>query len=130
MSGNSFLLDTNAIIALQRQQAQLLALLTTATDVFIPAIAIGELYFGAYNSSRVEDNRRAVAAFAAQRAILNIDAQTADVYGLIKQTLRVKGRPIPENDIWIAALAVQYNLTVITNDDHFAAVDGITALSW
>lgn len=130
MSGNSCLLDTNAIIALQRQQVQLLALLTPATDVFIPAIAIGELYFGAYNSSRVEENRRAVAAFAAQRAILNIDVQTADVYGLIKQGLRIKGRPIPENDIWIAALAVQYNLTVITNDDHFAAVDGISVISW
>lgn len=130
MSGNSCLLDTNAIIALQRQQVQLLALLTPATDVFIPAIAIGELYFGAYNSSRVEENRRAVAAFAAQCAILNIDVQTADVYGLIKQGLRIKGRPIPENDIWIAALAVQYNLTVITNDDHFAAVDGISVISW
>lgn len=74
MAGNRFLLDTNAIIALQRGNEALIALLSTGTDVFVPVTAVGELYFGAYKSQRVEDNRKRVAAFAADRVLLNVDA--------------------------------------------------------
>jgi len=107
VAGNKFLLDTNAIIALQRENEALKKLLTTATDIFVPVVAVGELYYGAYKSQRVEENRQNVAAFITGRVILPIDTDTADVYGQVKQSLRAKGRPIPENDIWIAALAIQ-----------------------
>lgn len=130
MGGDRFLLDTTAIIALQREDTDLKALLGTATDVFIPVVAAGELYFGAYHSQRVEENRQKVAAFIANRLILNIDTQTADVYGQLKQRLRAKGRPIPENDVWIAALAVQYNLTLLADDEHFAHVDNLNWRHW
>ena len=52
------------------------------------------------------------------------------MYGVIKQALREKGRPIPENDIWIAAIAQQYGLTLVTRDDHFTAIDGLTLEKW
>lgn len=130
MAGNKFLLDTNAIIALQRDDESLKTLLHTATDVFVPTAAIGELYYGAYKSQRVEENRQQVATFIAGRVVLPIDADTADVYGQVKQRLRAKGRPIPENDIWIAALAIQYDLTLLTNDAHFAEVDNLIWRQW
>lgn len=130
MTGNRFLLDTNAIIALQRENDDLKKLLNTATDVFIPVISVGELYFGAYKSQHVEENRRRVASFIADRTVLNANADTADVYGQIKQGMRAKGRPIPENDIWIAALAIQYDLTLITHDAHFDEVDNLIWRRW
>lgn len=130
MAGSKFLLDTNAIIALQREDEALKKLLTTATDVFVPVVALGELCYGAYKSGRVEENRQNVAAFIAGRVVLRVDADTADVYGQAKQGLRAKGRPIPENDIWIAALAIQYDLTLIMDDAHFAEVDNLNWQGW
>lgn len=130
VAGNKYLLDTNAIIALQRENEALKKLLSTATDVFVPVVAVGELYYGAYKSGRVEENRQNVAAFIAGRVVLYVDADTADVYGQVKQGLRAKGRPIPENDIWIAALAIQYDLTLITDDAHFAEVDNLNWQKW
>ena len=130
MAGSKFLLDTNAIIALQREDEALKKLLTAATDVFVPVVAVGELYYGAYKSGRVEENRQNVAAFIAGRVVLRVDADTADVYGQAKQGLRAKGRPIPENDIWIAALAIQYDLMLITDDAHFAEVDNLNWQGW
>jgi tRNA(fMet)-specific endonuclease VapC len=130
VAGSRFLLDTNAIIALQRENAALTALLRPASDVFLPVIAVGELYFGAYKSQRVEENRRAVAAFIANRVVLKVDTDTTDVFGQVKQQLRAKGRPIPENDIWIAALAIQHDLTLISNDEHFSELDNLTWRSW
>lgn len=130
MAGNKSLLDTNAIIALQRENQALIKLMMTMNDVFVPAIAVGELYYGAYKSQRVEDNRKNVAAFIAERVILKVDSDTANVYGQIKQSLRAKGRPIPENDIWIAALAIQHGLTLITDDAHFQEVNNLDLLEW
>ncbi|RLB16513.1 MAG: VapC toxin family PIN domain ribonuclease, partial [Deltaproteobacteria bacterium] len=51
-------------------------------------------------------------------------------YAKIKNALREKGRPIPENDIWIAAIAVQYNLTLVSRDDHFKRIDGLHTEIW
>lgn len=130
MDGNKFLLDTNALIALQRDNEVLKKKLSTATDVFVPVVAVGELYYGAYKSGRVEINRQNVATFIVGRVVLQVDDDTADVYGQVKQGLRAKGRPIPENDIWIAALAIQYDLTLITDDAHFAEVDSLNWQRW
>jgi len=62
--------------------------------------------------------------------VLNADDNTANHYALIKSALLKKGKPIPENDIWIAAVAVQYELTLITRDNHFKEVEGLTMESW
>lgn len=130
MVGNKFLLDTNAIIALQRDNEALKSFLQNASNVFLPVVAIGELYFGAYKSTKVEDNRKSVVAFMAERTVLKVDDDTADIYGQIKQVLRAKGRPIPENDIWIAALAIQYDLILLSLDAHFSEIDNLTTQTW
>ena len=67
VAGNKLLLDTNAVIALQQKDADLLKFLENEEDVFIPSVVIGELYYGAYKSGRPEENRATVAAFAASR---------------------------------------------------------------
>jgi len=58
------------------------------------------------------------------------DARTAQAYGQIKNSLRAKGRPIPENDIWIAALGKQHSLTLITRDAHMGEVEGLAIEGW
>lgn len=130
MAGNRLLLDTNAVIALQQRNTQFFLLLEKEEDIFVPAITIGELYYGAYKSSRSEENRKIVAAFAAERQILRCDANTGDAYGQIKVALRMKGRPIPENDSWIAALALQNDCILITRDEHYREVENLRTLKW
>lgn len=129
-AGNRFLLDSNAIIALQRANENLQKILLEAHEVFVPSIAIGELYYGAYKSQRAEENRARLGVFIAQRAVLNVDVDTAHMYGKIKHILKAKGRPIPENDIWIAALAIQHHLILLTDDNHFDEVAGLDRQSW
>ncbi len=130
MAGNKLLLDTNAVIALQQKDTVLLALLEFEEDIFIPAVVIGELYYGAYKSGRAEKNRQTVAAFAKSRVILNCDSSTGDAYGQIKYALRLKGRPIPENDMWIAALTLQYDGILISRDAHYAEIENLRIQKW
>lgn len=131
MIGNKhLLLDTNAIIALQRDDQNLKKILGDATDVFVPIIVIGELYYGAYKSQQRAINIEKVTQFAHDRVILNVEFNTANIYGQIKQKLQAKGRPIPENDIWIASIAIQYDLVLITNDAHFQVVEGLICQGW
>lgn len=125
----SFLLDTNAAISLFSGDAALLELFADA-DLFVPIIVIGELYYGAYKSARVSENLARVREFAKGNAVLECDETTADRYGQIQNALRAKGRPIPQNDVWIAAIAMQFDLTVATRDAHLANVDGLAVQSW
>ena len=102
MSGR-YLLDTNIIIALFADQVIVKSNLLQAKEVFIPSVVIGELFYGARKSARVGDNLARVDELVANSAILGCDAETARQYGEVKNKLRLKGRPLPENDIWIAA---------------------------
>ncbi len=93
----------------------------------MPSIVLGELYFGARKSGRVEENLALIDEFATNSSILACDTDTAKEYGVIKNTLQEKGRPIPENDIWIAAIARQYKLIVVTRDTHFDEIESLEA---
>ncbi len=101
-----------------------------AEEVFVPSIAIGELFYGAYQSRQVERNLETIRMFVQANTILVADAQTAGVYGQIKNRLRERGRPIPENDIWIAATALQHQLELAARDTHFAEVEGLPLQVW
>jgi tRNA(fMet)-specific endonuclease VapC len=129
MSG-SYLLDTNIIIALFARDPNVEERLRQADSVYLPSIAIGELFYGSYKSTRVEENLGRIESFAAQSAVLNCDSDTARHYGRIKDGLRRIGKPIPENDIWIAALTVQHDLRLVTRDAHFAEVGELTFENW
>ena len=129
MSGR-YLLDTNIIIALFSRQASVLNGLSQAKEIFVPSVALGELYYGAQKSGRPQQNLARLASFAAERTILNCDENTSAQYGEIKNKLRLKGRPLPENDVWIASLAIQYHLTLATRDAHFKQVDNLRTELW
>ena len=124
MSGR-IILDTNVIIALFSEEPSLNKYILNADEVFIPCIVIGELYYGARKSSKIQENLNKIDEFAAGNTILSCDTNTAMIYGDIKNALKEKGKPIPENDIWIAAIARQYDLILITKDKHFSFVEKI-----
>lgn len=125
-----FLLDTNIVIALFAQEAGVLQQLQQAVGIFLPCIVLGELYYGARKSGRVETNVQRVDAFASQNVVLACDAETARQYGIIREALRLKGRPLPENDMWIAALALQHNLILVSRDAHFNEIDNLSIVAW
>jgi tRNA(fMet)-specific endonuclease VapC len=129
MNGRA-LLDTNIIIAIFANDASVINALAEANEVFVPSIALGELYYGAHKSSHAEANIERINEFVASSSILTCDTETSQQYGIIKNVLRIKGRPIPENDIWIAGIAKQHQLTLISRDNHFKVIDGLTITSW
>jgi tRNA(fMet)-specific endonuclease VapC len=125
-----YLLDTNIIIALFASDASVQQRLASGVEVFVPSIAIGELHYGARKSARSHENIQRINQFVAASAVLACDVATAPVYGTVKDDLRCKGRPLPENDIWIAAVALQHGLRLVSRDAHFNAVDGLALESW
>jgi tRNA(fMet)-specific endonuclease VapC len=130
MSEIGRLLDTNAVIALQKKDPQFLTYAQGSFEVYIPVIVVGELYFGAYNSLHIPQNIQAIQDVIDDSVILACDLGTAENFGKIRHQLKAKGRPIPENDIWIAAIAMQYDLIVVTRDAHFHEIDGVTVEAW
>ena len=126
----SYLLDTNIVIALFQPETSVLERLALAAEVFIPSIVLGELYFGAARSSRPAENAARIEEFAAGRSVLSCDGAVAREYGSIKNQLRRKGRPLPENDIWIAAIAQQRGCVLATRDVHFQEIDGLKVETW
>jgi len=125
-----YLLDTNIVIALFASDANVQTKLGEASEVLISSIVFGELYYGARKSGRVEANVQRVNELLSSNAVLDCDGETAQHYAIIKTDLRLKGKPIPENDIWIAALALQHDLALVSRDTHFQEVPNLTTESW
>ena len=126
----SYLLDTNIIIGLFAGQASIINNLQQSDEIFIPSIALGELHYGARKSGRVQQNLQRIEELVVDVTIIDCDSATARQYGDVKNQLRLKGRPLPENDIWIAALALQYDLVLVTRDRHFQYVEGLQTTRW
>lgn len=125
-----FLLDTNIVIALFAGEIPVRERIGQAEEVFLSNIVLGELYFGARKSSRMEVNLARIDELAGSVTILASDIGTAREYGIIKSILQAKGRPIPENDIWIAAIAKQHGITIATRDAHFREIEGLSIETW
>lgn len=129
MSGR-FLLDTNIIIGLLNRDGAILDALMSTAEVFVPVIAVGELYFGAARSGRPEANCAVLDQFIEARVVLPCDLAVAREYGRLKGVLKTQGTPLPENDIWIAAMAIRYGLTVASRDRHFREIAGLVTAEW
>ena len=101
--------------------------LRTANKIFICMISIGELLSGFKGGSRENENRKELAIFldAPRVRILSIDEETAEFYAEILNNLRKVGRPIPTNDIWIGAVALQHGLKLYSKDHHFSFIPGL-----
>ncbi len=121
------LLDTSAYSAIQRGDSRLRSPVQHATSVYLTSVVLGELLAGFRQGGRDHDNRALLSDFlASQRVeVLSVDEETADRYAAIRDYLRGQGQPIPTNDLWIAASAVQHGLRILTLDDHFRRVPHI-----
>ena len=125
MSGGEIALDTNQAIAVLNGTGDAAQWIQTFTNIYLPVPVVGELRFGALNSQRAAENLRRVEELVAHCSALDVTVTTAEVYARVRLRLKQKGRPIPENDIWIAALCVERDLDLATSDDHFLEVDGL-----
>jgi tRNA(fMet)-specific endonuclease VapC len=125
-----FLLDTNIVIRLLALDPVVQQRLGENADVVVSTFVLGELYYGAHRSSRVRENVEAVGDLIGEVEVLSGDIRTAYTFGEIKNELRLKGRMIPVSDLWIAALARQHDLTLVSRDRHFAEVEGLRWEQW
>ena len=126
MSGN--FLDTNIIIDLFRGDEKTKSFLNNF-DFEIPIFVVGELLYGAENSSKKEKHLAQIKKFAEQVSIINSTEETAKIYASIKSFLKQLGKPIPENDIWIAAIAIENNKSLVTNDQHFSFIKNLKIIN-
>jgi tRNA(fMet)-specific endonuclease VapC len=125
----SFLLDTNAAIALLNGDLMIVEALQKA-EIFFSVIGVGELYFGAEKSARRDTNRASLERLLQGRKVLGCDLAVAQEYGRLKAALRRQGTPLPENDIWIAAIALRNKLVLMTRDKHFRHITNLSSGTW
>lgn len=126
-----YLLDSNAVIAcLNTGEQAITSLIVQADAVYLSAVVVGELLFGALASGRTEQNLKVLNTFISENAVLIDHQDTARVYADVRLKLKRLGRPIPENDLWIAATAIQHNLMLVTRDAHFSAIELLSVRSW
>ena len=121
------LLDSNAYSHLKRGHPRVAELVRMAEEVLLSAVVIGELFYGFRKGSRTEQNVQELYAFLDNPYVtfVPVSLVTADRYARITTSLRSKGRPIPSNDIWIAAHAMETGADLISSDQHFEEVDGL-----
>ncbi len=123
-------IDANAYIAFAGGDPAAAAAIGGAGTLYLPAAVLGELLYGALNSGRPQRNAALVRAFAARCVLLPVTEAVAARYAEVRISLRQQGRPIPENDVWIAATCLEAALPLLTADIHFSAVDGLTVRGW
>lgn len=121
------LLDTNGYVAFKRGAPDAVAVMRLAEKIGVSAVVLGELLAGFAGGSHERRNRRELAEFLASPRVdvLPAGSETAEYYAVAFQSLRRKGKPIPANDLWIAATALERGYAIFTFDDRFSAVEGI-----
>lgn len=124
------MLDTNALSAFLEGDEQLFRLLRTNPELGLPAIVLGEYRFGLIQSRARQRLESKLDELEKVLKVLVVDNATARKYADIRHELKQDGRPIPENDIRIAALSRQHRLQVVSQDQHFDVVKGLKRLSW
>ena len=128
---NEFLIDTNVYSFAMRAEPAVVSLLRRASRIAMSSISIGELLSGFKGGIRERKNRDELAEFldTPRVEICAVSEDTAEFYAEILDGLRRVGTPIPTNDIWIAAQAMEHGLRLISMDRHFASVPGLLLLS-
>lgn len=127
---NRLVLDTSAYSHFQLGHAEAVARIDGAAWIGVPSVTVGELETGFRLGRRYDSNRDLLQRFLANPVVdlISVDGDVAQIYGEIVVALRKAGRPLPTNDIWIAACAASVGATVLTFDAHFAEIDRVGAL--
>jgi len=123
----SILIDTNAYAALMSGDGRIADELSRYEAILLSPIVIGELYDGFPGENRNHENREILTRFMDKpRTIcIPITKSSADWFAEIKRMLRKKGKPIPLNDVWIAASCMEHGAHLLSNDRHFTEIDGL-----
>ena len=123
----ALVIDTNAYSGFMRGRSGTVQALRAAHEIYLPLFVLAELLAGFAAGTRARKNRDELTQFMASPRVhlLMPDEKTANHYAHVFAALRGKGTPIPTNDLWIAALARQHRLPLLTYDTHFAAVPGL-----
>lgn len=123
----AILLDTNAYGDFMAGSTGVVEVIAHAQKLYINSIVLGEVLAGFAAGSRESKNRADLARFMESPRVeaLEVTAQTADSYALVYAGLRRKGRPVPTNDLWIAASAIEHGAALLTRDVHFAHIEGL-----
>ena len=124
------ILDTNALSAWAEGRVAIGPPLRSADRLVVPSVVLGEYWFGIRQSrhrSRYEDW---LSRYLPLTEVAVVTSATASAYADIRLELKRAGAPIPPNDVWIAALARQHGLAILSNDGHFDAVDGIRRIAF
>jgi predicted nucleic acid-binding protein len=124
---NGVVVDTNAYAAFKQGQPDAVDIIQRAPRLALSSTILGELLAGFAVGSREANNRAELQQFLASDRvdILFVDEHTAAAYATIYRLLRQKGQPIPTNDMWIAASALQHRYALFSYDRHFQAIDGL-----
>jgi predicted nucleic acid-binding protein len=120
-------LDTNIYSAYRKGNPRIQSILESAVTVYMPAIVLGELYAGFFGGTHYEKNIVDLITFLSKPGIeeMPVSHPIAERYGQLHADLRKRGRPLPTNDIWIAATALETGSRLITLDKHFEEVPGL-----
>ena len=121
------MLDTSGYAGVKMGNPEIVEYLTRANVIFISPIVLGELMFGFINGDRFKQNMDELDQFLNHEAVeeIQIGKITADRYSRIAAQLKRNGTPIPANDIWIAAQAMEYGAELVTMDRHFEKISGL-----
>ncbi|HSB05187.1 MAG TPA: type II toxin-antitoxin system VapC family toxin [Thermodesulfobacteriota bacterium] len=127
MEKNKVMMDTSAYVAFLRGSPGAKETVQQADEIVFNPVVLGELKAGFLMGKNEKRNRAILKDFLSSPRVIiaEIDEETSDRYAVIVQSLRMKGRPIPTNDLWIAASAMQHGLKVLTTDKHYLEVPQI-----
>ena len=124
------ILDTNALSAFLKEDRAVLRCVDDAETFCLPVIVLGEYRYGLSGSKARAVLTARLDALVADATVLVIDELTTRVYATVRAELKAAGTPIPENDVWIAALVRQHHMPLLTRDGHFDHVAQLERISW
>ena len=131
MEVKSIIVDTNRYVSFKRGDSDAIEIVRAVPTIVITPVIIGELLSGFALGNREERNKRELELFLSSERVklFNINKETGGYYSKIYRDLKSKGKPIPTNDIWIAATAMQYSLSIFTFDKHFNYISDLKVIS-
>lgn len=124
------ILDTNALSAIADNHPAAVRIFSRAPSIELPVIVLGEYQFGIAHSRRRKEYEKWLNELIDATTVLPVDRETSGHYAQIRGELRKAGRPIPSNDLWIAALSRQHRLPLVSQDKHFDAVQNLKRIEW
>lgn len=125
-------LDTNAYSAFKRNNKRVVSIIEEADEILVPSIVLGELYFGFYKGTKSLNNIDELDQFMKLPGVFEqiVNRSVAEKYGIILKELLEKGKPIPTNDIWIAATALETSSKLLSMDKHFKHIPTLIQLEF